>query len=126
MLIRSAAAAAMLAFATAAYADEPPRAPPRHFVAADVFNLEYANSPEISPDGHWVAYVRISADIMSDRFRRSIWLVSDDGRIHRPLVQGAGNYSSPVWSPNGRAVAYVASEESGAELRVFYMDSQRS
>ncbi|MBI3438372.1 MAG: S9 family peptidase [Proteobacteria bacterium] len=126
MFMRSAAALAVLAFATAAIADAPPRVAPTHFVAADVFNLEYADNPEISPDGHWVAYVRVSADIMTDRFRRSIWLVSEDGRVHRPLVQGAGGYSSPVWSPNGRAIAYVASEEEGAELRVFYMDSQRS
>ncbi|MBS0383836.1 MAG: S9 family peptidase [Proteobacteria bacterium] len=126
MLIRFAAAAALLAFASVALADPPPRQPPRHFVAADVFNLEYADNPEISPDGHWVAYVRVSADIMTDRFRRSIWLVSEDGRTHRPLVQGAGNYSSPVWSPNGRAIAYVASADGESELRVFYIDNQRS
>src|ERR1700742_4629526 len=128
MFMRCAAAAAVLMFATAAIADPtpPPRQAPTHFVAADVFNLEYADNPEISPDGHWVAYVRVSADIMTDRFRRSIWLVSEDGRTHRPLVQGAGNYASPVWSPNGRAVAYVASEDGADELRVFYMDTQRS
>ena len=108
MFIRCAAAAAVLSFATTVLADEPPRQAPTHFVAADVFNLEYADNPEISPDGHWVAYVRVSADIMTDRFRRSIWLVSEDGRTHRPLVQGAGGYGSPVWSPNGRAIAYVA------------------
>lgn len=115
-----------IAMSTAAFADEPVREPARHFVAADIFNLEYANNPEISPDGAWVAYVRVSADIMSDSFRRSIWLVDASGRTHRPLVQGAGNYASPKWSPDGRSIAYVANEPAGAELRVFYLDSQRS
>ncbi|MFT3726596.1 MAG: S9 family peptidase [Terricaulis sp.] len=125
MLIRAAAAAAVLAFAATASA-EPQRAPATHFVAADVFNLEYADNPQISPDGRTVAYVRVSADIMSDHFRHSIWLVDSEGRSNRPLIQGAGNYGSPVWSPNGRAIAYVAGEPAGDELRVFYLDTQRS
>jgi len=125
MLTRIAAALAVVCVAAVAAA-EPQRAPATHFVAADVFKLEYADHPQISPNGQWVAYVRVSADIMSDRFRRSIWLVDAQGRSNRPLVQGAGNYSSPVWSPNGQAVAYVATEASGEELRVFYLDTQRS
>ncbi|MEQ1489334.1 MAG: S9 family peptidase [Terricaulis sp.] len=127
MFIRIAAIAATLAFASAAFAQsEPPRERARNFVAADVFDLEYADNPQISPDGRWVAYVRVTADVMTDRFRRSIWLVDANGANHRPLVQGAGGYGSPVWAPSGRAIAYVANEESGAEVRIFYLDTQRS
>lgn len=127
MFIRTAAIAATLAFASTAFAQsEPPRERARNFVAADVFDLEYADNPQISPDGRWVAYVRVTADVMTDRFRRSIWLVDANGANHRPLVQGAGGYGSPVWAPNGRAIAYVANEETGAEVRIFYLDTQRS
>ncbi len=127
MLIRTAAITVALAFSSAALAQtEPPRERARNFVAEDVFSLEYADSPRISPDGRWVAYVRVSGDIMTDRFRRSIWLVDANGANHRPLVQGAGGYGSPVWAPNGRAIAYVATETSGAEVRIFYLDTQRS
>ena len=44
-------------------------APERHFTARDLFGLEAAADPEISPDGRWIAYVRRSGDIMTDRFR---------------------------------------------------------
>lgn len=125
MLARMAFVAALAASSVAA-AQAPVRQAPTHFVAADVFNLEYASDPEISPDGQRVAYVRVSADIMTDTFRRSIWLVDASGRSHRPLVQGGGNYVSPVWSPDGRSIAYVANEQGVAELRVFYLDTQRS
>ncbi|MGE0596933.1 MAG: prolyl oligopeptidase family serine peptidase [Hyphomonadaceae bacterium] len=119
------AACAAFAFAASAWA-EPLRAPVDHFTADDVFRLQYADQPRISPDGRRVAYVRVAGDIMTDRFRRSIWMVDEDGRNHRPLVQGVGSYAQPVWSPDGRAIAYVANEGQSAELRVFYVDTQRS
>ena len=37
------------------------------FTAKDVFEMEYANDPQVSPDGSRVAYVRTSMDIMTDR-----------------------------------------------------------
>ena len=49
--------------------------PVRTFTGADLFNLEQASDPQISPDGSKVAYVRRSGDVMSDTMRSSIWLV---------------------------------------------------
>ena len=37
------------------------------FSQKDVFELEYANDPQISPDGKTVVYCRISFDIMTDK-----------------------------------------------------------
>jgi dipeptidyl aminopeptidase/acylaminoacyl peptidase len=127
MIIRLAAACAAFALVSTAAVAQPARGPVNVLTASDVFNLEHAANPRISPDGRWVAYERVSGDIMTDRFRRSIWLVDADGRTHRPLAQGAnGMYTQPVWSPNGRAIAYAANEGGRAELRVFYLDTQRS
>ena len=117
---------AVLTLALAAATPEPLREPPRHFANAHVFQLEWADDPRISPDGKRIAYVRRSGDIMTDRFRRTIWLVDDDGTQHRPLVQGDGSYASPRWSPDGQALAYTASENDSNEVRVFYLDSARS
>lgn len=102
------------------------RAPALTFSAADVFNLEYADNPQISPDGRRVAYERVSADIMTDRFRHAIWMVDESGRNHRPIAQGDGNYSMPVWAPDGRSIAFNAQESGASELRVFYLDTQRA
>jgi dipeptidyl aminopeptidase/acylaminoacyl peptidase len=118
------AAVLALSLASPALAD-PPREPARHFTAADVFNLEYASDPQISPDGKSVAYVRVSGDVMTDHFRRSIWLVDETGQSHRPLAQGLGSYSSPVWAPDGKSLAFIASEDKTSELRVFHFDTQR-
>ncbi len=92
------------------------------FSAADVFEMEYADDPQVSPDGSRVAYVRTSMDIMTDRGRRTIWVVDTDGGNHRPLVSGQGNYSSPRWSPSGDRLAYLSNRDGKTQLFVQWLD----
>ena len=47
----------------------------RKFLNTDVFQLEIAGDPQISPDGSQVAYVRQSNDIMIDRLKANIWII---------------------------------------------------
>lgn len=94
------------------------------FTPMDIFELEYALDPQISPDGRRVAYVRQSLDIMTDNALPNIWIVDADGNNHRPLLSGAGSYSDPLWSPTGDRLLYVASAgERGAEIHVRWMDT---
>ena len=79
-------AAVSLAVAVAAQAED------NIFRNTDVFELEIAADPQISPDGSRVAYSRTAMDIMSDRAVPNIWVVDADGRNHRPLLSGAGGY----------------------------------
>ncbi|HYJ51654.1 MAG TPA: S9 family peptidase [Allosphingosinicella sp.] len=87
-----------------------PSGPERNFTARDLFDLEAAASPQISPDGRWIAYVRRSGDIMTDRFRSSIWLIDTRTGQQMPLASGA---SQPRWSPDSTRLAYVAGAEGG-------------
>ena len=45
------------------------------FNPIDVFGLEYAADPQLSPDGQRIVYVRNSMDIMSDRRRSNLWII---------------------------------------------------
>ena len=92
------------------------------FVAEDVFEMEYANDPQVSPDGSRVAYVRTSMDIMTDQARRAIWVVDTNGGNHRPLVSGPGNFSSPRWSPTGDRLAYLSNRDGKNQLFVQWLE----
>ncbi|GAB5518115.1 MAG: S9 family peptidase [Rhodothermales bacterium] len=89
----------------------------------DVFELEYAADPQISPDGQMVVYVRTAMDVMTDRPTRQLWTVEADGSAHRPLVTD-GEPSSPRWSPDGTRLLYAATATDGQrQLMVRWMDT---
>jgi len=96
------------------------------FEGKDLFSLQCVTDPQIRPDGRVVAYVRVAYDIMTDRPRRSIWLVDLDTRAHTPLAGGSGSSHSPRWSPDGKRLAYVASEGGRSQLYVRWMQSDQA
>ena len=120
-MIRTITALAAALAASSALADETDVSVLKNI---DVFELEYADDPQISPDGNVIVYVRRSHDIMTDRARSNIWVASADGGDHRPLLSGKANFSSPRWSPSGDRLAYVSAVEGGKpQLFVRWMDT---
>lgn len=73
----------------------------------DIFALEAASDPQISPDGAMIAYVRRSNDIATDQTQASIWLIASDGSGHRRIGNAGSQASSPRWSPDSQALAYL-------------------
>jgi dipeptidyl aminopeptidase/acylaminoacyl peptidase len=77
-----------------------------------------AADPQWSPDGRWIAYVisRSGAqessftDISEDR-NSDIYIVSATGGPPRQLTTSRGPDSQPRWSPDGKWVAYLASDD---------------
>ena len=100
----------------------PAIAPDPTFTGGDLFNLEAAADPQISPDGKVIAYVRRSADVMSDRVRSTLWLVDTRTGAQRPLAAGPGSHFNPRWSPNGDRLAFLSTAEGGgAQLTVTWL-----
>jgi dipeptidyl aminopeptidase/acylaminoacyl peptidase len=103
---------------------KPADGPSPIFTGRDLFDLSAASDPQISPDGRTVAYVRRSADIMTDKAHSSIWLVNVATGEQRPLAAGTGDHFNPRWSPDGRRLAYASTAEGGTpQLFVRWMDT---
>lgn len=95
----------------------------------DIFELELADDPQISPDGRQVVYVRQFMDIMTDRQRSSLWTIARPSGEHRPLVTGPQDASQPRFSPDGGRLAYVSrepGEEGPAQLFCRWLDTGQS
>jgi len=89
----------------------------------DVFELQYVSDPQISPDGNRIVYVRNQFDIMTDRKYTNLWIINFDGTGHQALTSGKKAYFSPRWSPDGKRLAFVSTEEGSAQIFVRWMDS---
>jgi len=114
MMFRALFATCLLVVLPAALDAAPALAP------ADVFELQWAADPQVSPDGRLVAYVRHRGDAMKDTYSGDLWIVSTDGREHRPVVSRA---SLPRWSPDGTRLLYVAPGDSGVQVFVRWLDT---
>jgi dipeptidyl aminopeptidase/acylaminoacyl peptidase len=82
---------------------------------SDVYRYKDINSPQISPDGKWVAYVLSSVDTAKDRRTTDVWMVSWDGKESVQLTFTPEGESNPKWSPDGRYLSFVSSRKSGME-----------
>lgn len=107
--------------AAAAAQDGPARSD--RFTASDVFELEWAADPRISPDGKRIVFARTGFDINKDRERSSLWMVNADGTDLRPLLDPTRSAGSPRWSPDGTRLLFVSAVDGKADIFVRWMDT---
>ena len=92
----------------------------------DVFDMEWATNPQISPDGSKIIYQRNGFDIMNDRSVSHLWIMNTDGSGHRKMFEGEQSESNPVWSPDGAKLAYRTGGEKGTEIYVYDFGTDQS
>jgi len=95
----------------------------KRLTVEDIFELELAADPRISPDGEQIIYVRQFADIMTDRRYSNLWIINSDGSDHRPLTTGRFTESSPRWSPDGSQIIYISDRDGSAQIYRRWMDT---
>ena len=93
------------------------------FDAMDVFELEWATDPQVSPNGETIIYVRRSNDIMTDRVRSNLWRIDHSGANHRPLHSGFKNSYSPRWSPDNERIAFISNNSGSTQIHMHWFDS---
>jgi dipeptidyl aminopeptidase/acylaminoacyl peptidase len=88
--------------------------PRSRFTSDDLYQLGWLEDPRFSPDGRFVAYVRVTVDRSANRYRRTIWLAPTDGGPPRRFTAGTHSDIAPRWSPDGRCLAFLSTRDGDA------------
>ncbi len=89
---------------------------------SDYYRLVETGSPAMAPDGERVAYVRTTIDETANRRHREIWIVeANDFAEARRLTSPSHESFAPVWSPDGRLLAFQ-SPRGGDANRTWFLD----
>ena len=88
----------------------------------DLLTLDSVGNPQVSPDGHWVAYTVSSRDFEEDKRRTQIWMVSTDGGEPIPMTSADNSASNPRWSPDNKYLSFSASRGEGAKNQVWNLN----
>lgn len=88
----------------------------RAFSIEDLYRVKSISDVHISPDGRSVIYVVTTSDLPRAKRISHIWMMNIDGGSSRQLTSGEKGESSPKFSPDGKWISYVSTNDGGAQL----------
>jgi dipeptidyl aminopeptidase/acylaminoacyl peptidase len=92
----------------------------RAMTVEDLLQFKRVGTPNISPDGGWVAYaVTEIVDSHQNKSQSQLWLVPTDGSSPpRQLTNGTAKDANPKWSPDGRWILFESTRSGSGQLWV--------
>jgi dipeptidyl aminopeptidase/acylaminoacyl peptidase len=93
----------------------PPKAAP---TVDQILSLKRVGSPEISPDGRWVAYTVRETNWDDNSYETEIWLADAVSGALRQLTNAKKSSQSPAWSPDGSKLAFISDRTDKRQIYV--------
>jgi dipeptidyl aminopeptidase/acylaminoacyl peptidase len=90
--------------------------------AADTPTLEQSlsaksvSSPQISPDGRFVAYLVTQADWDENEFVSQVWIANSATGETYQLTSGKKSSTSPQWSPDSKHLAFLSERDTKRQI----------
>ena len=85
----------------------------RPFNINDAISLKTVRSPQISPDGKWIAFTVSELNLEKDKSETRVWIIPAVGGD--AIVMTSKDYSAgqPRWSPDNKHLSFLAAKNDG-------------
>ena len=87
----------------------------------DALEQPVISDPQLSADGRQIAFVMERADWKANRRIGHVFRINADGTNQVQLTFGERGESSPRWSPDGKAVAFIARREGDSNNQIYIL-----
>jgi dipeptidyl aminopeptidase/acylaminoacyl peptidase len=97
-------------------------AQPVPVVIDDQFAIREVGSPDVSPDGNWVAYTVTETHFDKQTTETRVWMSSIDGQHHLPMTLAGEDANTPKFSPDGKYLTFLASRGDNNRTQVWALN----
>ena len=92
----------------------------------DLITAVRVGEPDLSPDGRSVAYVRTTTNGQTGKRNPDLWSAPADGSTApRLLLGGESPETTPLYSPDGKSLAFISVHDDGAQIYVMPSEGGR-
>lgn len=86
-----------------------------------LWQIKRLGSPALSPDGTRAVVPVTTFDVEEDTSETELWLVDTKDGASRQLTTGTASGSEPVWSPDGRHIAFIAKRAGDEQAQLYVL-----
>ncbi len=86
-----------------------------------LWEMDRVGAPVVSPAGGDVVVPVTSYDTETDESETRLWLLSTEGGVQRPLTQSGASAGNPVFSPDGKTLAFTATRDDDETAQIYLL-----